>query len=174
IGSSEEEYAAMGKSFGDRGRRCDEQMRLLKRLWCEETLDFDDGSERIVGAGINPLPVQRPIPMWIGAKANPVATVIRRIGALADGWFVLASPAEFTDISARIGDAAVAAGRNPGDIGTEAGVAVVGPREAEWRERVSGWREIGLSYLCLRTLGGELSVSEHLKKLEEVSKQIPN
>tara|TARA_Y100001934_G_scaffold49353_1_gene59984 strand:+ start:1383 stop:1643 length:261 start_codon:yes stop_codon:yes gene_type:complete len=80
-----------------------------------------------------------------------------------------AYPAQRASIAA---DAA-AAGRNPDAIGAEAGVAVVGAREAEWRDRVSGWRSAGLTPLCLRTLGGGLSADEHLAKLEEVVPQIP-
>lgn len=63
--------------------------------------------------------------------------------------------------------------RNPHAIGTEAGVAVVGPREAEWRERVSGWRRAGLSHLCLRTLGGGLDAQGHLDKMQQVYAELP-
>ena len=63
--------------------------------------------------------------------------------------------------------------RNPDTIGTEAGVAVVGPREAEWRDRVANWHATGLTHLCLRTLGGNLSVAEHLPRLEQAMKDLP-
>jgi len=65
------------------------------------------------------------------------------------------------------------AGRDPDAIGSEAGVAVVGPRESEWQDRVVGWREAGLSHLCLRTLGGNLSADEHLSVLQRVVNEIP-
>ena len=74
---------------------------------------------------------------------------------------------------ARIDSAARAAGRDPADIGTEAGVAVVGPREAEWRDRVANWQQTGLSHLCLRTLGGGLSVGEHLPRLRAAMQSLP-
>ncbi len=86
---------------------------------------------------------------------------------------MLCSPQEFPELSGRIANAATAAGRDPQDIGTEAGVAVVGPREAEWQDRVRGWQAIGLSHLCLRTLGGELSPQQHLDRLAEVVDLIP-
>ena len=100
--------------------------------------------------------------------------VIRRIGRLCDGWFVLCSPQEFPGVKNAIAEEARAAGRNPDNIGTEAGVAVVGEREAEWRDRVANWRKAGLDYLCLRTLGADLSPAEHIKKLQEVVPQIPD
>lgn len=173
IGSNEVEYLAMGQEYKTRGARCSEQMSLLKRLWTEDTVNFEGNWDNVDGAGINPLPIQRPIPMWIGAKAVPSKPVIERIGTLADGWFVLATPKQFPTINEAIRAAAEAAGRNPDDIGTEAGVAVVGPREAQWQQRVSGWREMGLTHLCLRTLGGGLQNSEHINKLAEIAEQIP-
>ena len=82
----------------------------------------------------------------------PVPRILRRMGRQADGWFVLCSPEQFDDVKAEIDAAAVAAGRDPGEIGTEAGVAVVGAREAEWKDRVQGWQAKGVGRICLRTL----------------------
>lgn len=175
IGSNEVEYLAMGQEYKTRGARCGEQMGLLKRLWTEENINFEGDWDTIDGAEINPLPIQRPIPMWIGAKAVPGAAVVKRIGTLADGWFVLSSPEEYPGVRDRITQAAEGCGRDPAEIGTEAGVAVVGPRESEWQDRVSGWRKMGLTHLCLRTLGGNLETSQqHLDKLKEVVSQIPD
>ena len=147
-------------------------MRLLKQLWTQATVDFDGRWDRVAGAGLNPLPVQRPIPLWIGAQSVPISRIRRRIGGLADGWFVLCTPEEFPAIQADVLRAAEAAGRRPQDIGTEAGVAVVGPREAEWRGRVSGWRRAGLSHLCVRTLGGGLNAQGHLDTLRRVAAEV--
>ena len=173
VGSSREEYEAMGQDFSRRGARCDEQLELLRLLWTQESVEFEGRWDTVSGAGLSPLPVQRPIPVWIGASGVPRPPVVRRIARHADGYFVLCSPEEFPDVDGAIRAAAEAAGRDPVAIGTEAGVAVVGRRESEWRDRVAGWRKIGLSHLCLRTLGGGLSVPEHVAKLEEVVPQVP-
>jgi hypothetical protein len=69
--------------------------------------------------------------------------------------------------------AAEAAGRDPACIGAEAGVAVVGPREHEWQDRVAGWRDSGLSHLCLRTLGGGLSPGEHIVRMRKAVAELP-
>ncbi len=167
VGGSREEYAALGMDFGTRGARCEEQISLLQALWTRETVDFAGRWETVQGAGLAPLPVQRPIPIWIGARAVPAARIRQRIGRQANGWFVLCSPEQFPAVKADIEAAAKAAGRNPADIGTEAGVAVVGPREAEWRDRVRGWQAAGLTHLCLRTLGGNLQGNAHLAKMQE-------
>jgi probable F420-dependent oxidoreductase len=173
VGGSREEYAVMGEDFATRGARCDEQLELLHALWTRETVDFEGRWDNVSGSGLNPLPVQRPIPIWIGARPIPTGPVIERIGKWASGWFVLCSPEEFPGVVTAIAVAAERYGRDPASIGAEAGVAVVGPREAEWRERVSRWRSMGLTHLCLRTLGGELDAVSHLDKLSEVAQQIP-
>ena len=173
VGGSEEEYTAQGQDFHTRGARCNEQMALLKLLWTQETVDFQGKWDTIQGAGLHPLPIPQPLPVGLGARSGPGPSVINRIGTLANGWFVLCSPEEFPEVSGAIGQAAQSAGRNPKDIGTEAGVAVVGPREAEWQDRVRGWQQIGLTHLCLRTLGGDLTPQQHLDKLAEVVEQIP-
>lgn len=172
VGGCVEEYEAQGIDFHTRGRRCDEQMVLLRRLWSEPTVNFEGAFHTLQGVGINPLP-RRQIPMWIGGRGVPGEPVIRRIGRLSDGWFVLCSPEEFPEIRDNIYAHAIDAGRNTDELGMEAGVAVVGPREAEWKDRVSGWHQMGLTHLCLRTLGGGLSVAEHLPKLEQTLKELP-
>ena len=172
VGNSTEEYASLGVDFATRGRRCDEQMKLLRQLWTRSEVNFVGRYDRVMGAGINPLPLQRPIPLWIGARPDPAVSVIRRIGRQSDGWFVLCGPEDFPRLKAAIDAEAVAGGRDPAAIGMEAGVAVVGAREAEWRDRVANWRKAGLTHLCLRTLGASLSADQHLAKLKEVVSQL--
>ena len=104
----------------------------------------------------------------------PSDPVVKRIGELSDGWFVLCSPEEYPQLSGRIQAVAESAGRNPSDIGAEAGVAVVGPREAEWKDRVINWHKTGLTHLCLRTLGGGLSNTEHLQTLKAAVAELPD
>ncbi|MXY54742.1 MAG: TIGR03619 family F420-dependent LLM class oxidoreductase [Gammaproteobacteria bacterium] len=173
VGGSAPEYQALGEDFHTRGRRCEEQIDLLRRLWTEETVDFEGRWDTVHGAGLDPLPVQRPIPIWIGAGGVPVPRILRRMGRQADGWFVLCSPEQFDDVKASIDAAAVAAGRDPGEIGTEAGVAVVGAREAEWKDRVRGWQAKGVGRVCLRTLGGGLDADGHIAKLKQAWQEQP-
>ncbi len=172
VGGSRDEYESLGEDFHTRGRRCSEQMVLLRRLWTEESVDFEGEFDQVHGNGINPLP-SRSIPMWIGASGVPSPVVSRRIGELADGWFALCSPEEFGDVKGGIDSHAENVGRNPSEIGIEAGVAVVGPREAEWRDRVVNWEQAGLSHLCLRTLGGGIEPAAHIPTMEAAVKDLP-
>ena len=167
VGGSKAEYEALGEDFHTRGARAEEQIDLLRRLWSERQVDFDGRWDAVHGAGIDPLPAQ-PIPIWIGAAGLPAPRIRTRIGKQADGWFVLCSPDEFDGLKADIDAAAQAAGRDASAIGTEAGVAVVGSRQAEWKDRVAGWRGKGLSHLCLRTLGGGLDAQAHLDTARRV------
>ena len=171
VGGNAEEYAAMNQDFRTRGARIEEQIELLQALWTQETVSFDGRWDSVKDVGLAPLPVQRPIPLWIGARGVPAPRIRTRIGRQADGWFVLCSPDEVPAIKADIDGAAREAGRDPASIGMEAGVAVVGPREAEWRSRVKGWRDTGLTHLCLRTLGGGLDTERHLERMREVFAQ---
>ena len=174
VGASSEEYRALGVDFQTRGARCEEQLALLKQLWTQTTVEFQGRWDTVSGAGLDPLPVQRPIPVWIGPSSRPIARIRRRIGRQAEGWFVLCTPEEFPAVQADIQRHAQAAGRDPHAIGTEAGVAVVGPRQAEWRDRVSGWRRAGLSHLCLRTLGGGLDAQGHMDTMQQALTQLPS
>jgi probable F420-dependent oxidoreductase len=173
VGKHPEEYAALGADFHSRGARCEEQIDLLRRLWTEETVAFEGRWDRVSGAGIDPLPIQRPIPIWIGASGTPAPRIRRRIGRQADGWFVLCSPEEFPAVRDDIHREADAAGRDPAGIRMEAGVAVVGPREHEWQSRVAGWSDIGLTHLCLRTLGGGLAADEHIVRMRQAAAELP-
>ena len=165
VGRSAEEYVALGQDFRTRGRRCDEQIELLRLLWTRDDVTFEGRWDRIEGAGINPLPVQRPIPIWIGpgGGAGEIAEpVLRRIGRLADGWFAIIPPQALPAANARIHEAAEAAGRDPAAIGIEGAIGVTDKQPGEWLAEARAWAAAGATHLCLRTLGGGLDAAGHL------------
>src|SRR3546814_7470667 len=67
LGWNAGEYEAMGQNFCPRARRIREQAELLRLLWTRELVTFDGAFASIHEAGLNPLPVQRPLPLWFGA-----------------------------------------------------------------------------------------------------------
>src|SRR5436309_3256591 len=83
LGWNKVEYDALGADFHTRGRRLDEQVALLRRLWTERSVTFEGTFDRVTGAGISPMPVQQPIPLWFGAASE---RAYERVGRLADGW----------------------------------------------------------------------------------------
>ena len=165
VGARAEDYAAFGQDFHTRGRRCDEQIEILRRLWTEEAVNFEGRWDRLAGERINPLPVQQPIPIWIGGAREPGASVLRRIGRLSDGWFALMAPEAYGAVREAVATEAEAAGRDPAALGSESAVQIVGKSEAEWLAEVEAWRETGVSHLCLRTLGVGLDTAGHLEAL---------
>ena len=93
VGWNPVEFTALGEDFGNRGRRIEEQVEVLRLLWTENPIEFHGKWHHIESAGINPLPIQRPIPIWMGAGAPgmPIGPnrVLQRVGRLADGYFPL-------------------------------------------------------------------------------------
>src|ERR1700712_4909500 len=71
IGWNAVEYEALGKKFTTRGRRSEDQVALLRQLWTERSVTFSARDEQVTGAGLSPLPIQRPIPIWFGAQSEP-------------------------------------------------------------------------------------------------------
>ena len=169
VGASAEEYAALGQDFHTRGQRCEEQIALLRLLWTQDTVDFEGRWDKISGAGIDPLPVQRPIPLWIGpgGGAAPSEAMLRRIGRLADGWFAIIPRDDVAATRERIARHAEEAGRDASQIGLEGAVPVVGASAGEWLEASEGWAEAGATHLCLRTLGAGLDAAGHLAAMRE-------
>ena len=121
LGWNTVEYEALGKDFSNRGRRLEEQILLLRRLWTEQTVTFEGTYDRVTGAGLAPLPVQRPIPVWIGAQSKPAYV---RVGRLADGWFPQVQPGpQLQEARAVVDASAAAAGRDPASLGIEGRVS---------------------------------------------------
>ena len=167
IGGSAEEYAALGQDFHTRGRRCDEQLELLRLLWTQDSVDFEGRWDRVEGAGIGPLPVQQPIPVWIGpgGGAPLPERVLRRIGRFADGWFAIVPREHVASTQEAIARHAEDAGRDPAAIGVEGAVGVAAGANAEWLADVDAWEGVGATHLCLRTLGADLDAAGHLAAL---------
>ena len=167
IGWNAVEYEALGKDFSNRGKRSGEQIDLLRQLWTEQSVTFDGTYENVTGAGLAPLPVQRPIPVWIGAASVPG---YRRAGRLADGWFPMMEPGPGLDYARDIVEqAAVEAGRDPATIGMEGRVTWRGDDDALARD-VAAWAAAGASHLSINTMGAGLtSADEHLAVLTRVA-----
>jgi probable F420-dependent oxidoreductase len=170
IGWNHVEYEALGQDFRTRGKRLEEQIALLRRYWTERSVSYHGTWDSVTGAGIAPMPVQRPIPVWIGANS---AAAYRRAGRLADGWFPQTGPdAGFHEAWAVIAGAARAAGRDPAEIGIEARVHWRG-NAADVAALVEGWRELGAGYVAVNTMGAGLrGAAEHLSALAEVASEL--
>lgn len=171
IGWNAVEYEALGKDFSNRGKRLDEQIALLRRLWTEPSVTHDGGYERVTGAGLAPLPVQRPIPVWIGAVAD---RALRRVGRLADGWFPQVPPGpNLDDARAIVRQAALEAGRDPDALGMEGRISW-GEGDLDKLVRHAGrWRDAGATHLSVNTMAAGLaSVDDHLAALASAAEAL--
>ena len=153
VGIKPEEFEALEIAYPRRGRRCEEQMALMRALWTKELVDFEGEWHRVRHGGINPLPVQRPIPIWIGGHSPPV---LDRIARSASGWMPNFEPdEEGAAIVARLHERARAHGRDPADIGFEPTVNVLGRTPEQWREDALAWRALGATHLSANTMQEE-------------------
>jgi probable F420-dependent oxidoreductase len=171
VGWNAVEYEALGEDFGSRGKRSSEQITLLRRLWTEQSVTFNGEYHQVTGAGLAPLPVQRPIPVWIGAASSPG---YRRAGRLADGWFPMMGPGHaLDDARAVVERAAVEAGRDPATIGMEGRVDWHGDTDAA-ADQLAQWAKAGASHVSINTMNAGLTtVDDHLAALARVAALLP-
>lgn len=161
IGWNDVEFEALGENFHDRGRRSEEQVEVMRALWTQPQVSFKGKWHTISDAGINPRPVQQPLPLWFGGHAEPV---LRRIARFGDGWFPLSSVGG--DVGARIEQLrgyAREAGRDPDDIGIESWVAIAGRSPEQWIEQVATWKSAGATHVSVNTMrAGFASPDAHI------------
>jgi probable F420-dependent oxidoreductase len=170
VGWNEVEYRALGADFHDRGRRIEEQIALLRALWTEPVVDFTGRWHRVPEAGINPLPVQRPIPVWLGGGAEPV---LRRIARVGDGWFPQMMPDERArETLERLRGLVAEAGRDPAAIGIEARVETRYGEPARWPGLVAGWRALGATHLAINTMRLGLVGAEHIDAIARFHREL--
>ncbi len=173
VGWNHVEYEALGQDFHTRGRRSEEQIEVLRALWTQETVNYEGRWHRITNAGINPLPVQRPIPIWLGAGGSaspvPVERVLRRIGRMSDGWFPSFAPGDAgRDAVSRVRQYAVDAGRDPQDVGMIGRLRLPGKQPEDWLDEVKGWQEMQATHVSVEARRGVLgSVDGHIAAIEE-------
>jgi probable F420-dependent oxidoreductase len=171
VGWNAVEYEALGQDFATRGQREEEQIGLLRRLFTERSVTYQGRFDRITAAGLWPLPIQRPIPIWLGGQ-SPAA--YRRIGRLADGWFPQIQLGPDLDAAlALIAEGAAQAGRDPAVLGMEARVTW-GPGGADAIvAQAEQWREAGASHVSVSTMrAGLTGIDGHLDALSRAAEAL--
>jgi probable F420-dependent oxidoreductase len=150
VGWNPIEFTGLNENFSNRGRRSAEQVQVMQALWAEPHVTFKGKWHTIEDAGINPLPVNRKIPVWFGGNVDQT---LERIATLGDGWIMNAygpgdaALAEF----AKLRRLTEQAGRDPAQIGIEVWMSCGGGTEADWREEARFWKRAGVSHLTLFT-----------------------
>lgn len=164
-GYVEPHFTALGEDFKTRGQRIEEQIAVMRALFTEESVNFHGRWHTLDWLGIRPLPIQRPIPIWLGGDSEPV---LRRVGALADGWMPLLEPDEKARAAiAKVHDYARAASRDPASIPIEAAIYLEGKTPDDWRREIAAWEELGATSIVYYALDAGLdSLKAHIETLE--------
>lgn len=163
VGWNELEFEALDQDFTNRGRRVEEQVTLLRRLWQNEVVDFEGEYHTIPASGLNPLPVQQPIPIWMGGRSD---AALRRIARTGDGWITPRMPRskvqkrlellrEFAREFDRDPDDITVLGRV--NLGTEDPTGV--DEQGKWLPAVREWHEMGASHVVIETMNAGMETA---------------
>ncbi|MBT4490363.1 MAG: LLM class F420-dependent oxidoreductase [Rhodospirillaceae bacterium] len=163
VGWNDVEFEGLGENFRNRGKRSEEQVEVLRALWTQATVTYDGKWHKITDAGINPLPVQQPIPILFGGMSD---AVMRRLARLGDGWlpqfegFGADGKTPNEDgraLIAKVHDYIREAGRDPSAVDIE-GRVKLGDRTPEaCAAEVAAWSDLGATHVTLNTMGSGLS-----------------
>ncbi len=171
VGWNAVEYEGLNTNFHTRGRVLEEQIEVLRQLWRQEVITYKGQFHTITEAGLNPLPVRRFIPIWMGGSAD---VALRRAARLADGWFPLGQANEkMRERVERLRDYIREAGRDPARFGIEARVNYGDGGPDEWRREVDWWRALGATHISVNTMSAGLkSPAEHITAIQRFKEAV--
>jgi probable F420-dependent oxidoreductase len=170
LGWNRVEYIALNQDFHTRGARITEQVLLLRLLWTQPLVTFTGKQHTIPDAGINPLPVQQPIPIWFGGHAE---AMLKRAAHLADGWMPnFRSPDDVKPSLARLAALLEQNGRRMSDFGLEYRMSYGTGDPAVWQQTIAGWQAVGATHLTINFMGcGLQGPGGHIEALHRFASQ---
>lgn len=169
LGWNDPEFVSLDMNFNNRARRMEEQIEVCRLLWTEQHVTYEGKWHKIDDAGLAPMPIQRPIPVWIGAF-QPVA--ISRAARIADGWqAMLPAPGEksaavFSDFQ----DQVKTAGRDPDSVGIEATIFSGKIDPETWAAQIQGWIDCGATQILFRPQAEFSLIEQMVGEFAEVMK----
>ena len=171
IGWNDVEYEALSEDFHNRGRRSEEQIEVLRLLWTNDLVTYKGRWHTITDGGINPLPAQRPIPVWFGGMDE---RVLKRLARVGDGWMPQGSPDDrLLAMIERVRSYASDAGRDPAEIGVDGRTTLHGTPD-DWARQFAGWKEVGATHISVNTMAAGLSTpDDHIDALRRFKEAVP-
>jgi probable F420-dependent oxidoreductase len=168
IGWNEVEYRALGENFHNRGKRIEEQVEVLNKLWTQPLVTMTGTWHNLPDAGINPLPVQQPIPIWFGGHAE---AVMRRVAYQGAGWMPNYRTAADAQVTLELLDRYLEeAGRRRSTIGLEPRVNYGDGHPEGWQTVMAGWQAVGATHFTINTMGcGFTTPDQHVAALRRFS-----
>jgi probable F420-dependent oxidoreductase len=161
VGWNEIEFIGLNENFHNRGRRSEEQVRVMQALWAEPHVTFTGEFHRLEDVGINPRPASGRVPIWFGGDAE---ASFRRAAKYGDGFMPLNYPPGDGALTAfdKLRKLTREAGRDPSEIGIEVWVSPGAGTEEDWRREIAFWRSAGVTHVTAHTTFN----SEHHKRIE--------
>lgn len=171
IGWNAVEYEALGESFNNRGRRIEEQIELLQELWTKKLVSSKGHWHQLSDVGLNPMPIQQPIPIWFGGHHE---NVLKRAATYGQGWMPNYRKAEDAKESVKLlGEMLKTEGRSWDDFGMEVRLQYGDGKADRWKQSLDEWQAIGATHASINTMGVGLKGAEaHLDAIERFAKAI--
>ncbi len=172
VGYNQQEFDAMGMNFHDRGKRFEEQVDVLRRLWIENQVSYEGQWHKFVDVSLAPRPIQRPIPLFfgLGRKIAPIPpdVVLERVGRLADGWLPIFKPdADGRAAVEKVERAALEAGRDPSKIVMEMTLDVTGLSREQLLDEIRIRRDFGVRHINFSLPGAD--ATSHIEALRRLA-----
>jgi len=144
------DFVVLNENFNTRGKRSEEQVRVMQALWANPNITFNGKYHTVDDSGINPRPPSGRVPVWFGGHVD---ATLERTAAIGDGWMPLAYPPDDQALTKfdQLRELTVKAGRDPKDIGIEVWLTLGNDDPAAWRRDVSFWKKAGVTHITAHT-----------------------
>ncbi len=171
IGWNEAEYIGLNENFHNRGRRLEEQIQVMRMLWTQPVVNFSGRWHTIAEVGINPLPIQQPIPIWFGGQSEPA---LERAARMGDGWMLNFHTPEAAKPSLDLLNRSLQAEkRDPARFGMEARITYGDGNLNKILQLIEDWKKVGMTHVSINTMSSGLDKPEaHLEALRAVREAI--
>ena len=170
-GWNEVEYIALGENFHNRGKRMEEQIELLRQLWTQPLVNYKGRWHNIPDAGINPLPVQQPIPIWFGGTDD---RVLQRMVRLGDGWMLNARTIEQVRLKIeQLNRYLEQAGRDKASFGLDLRLNMNLVEQEQWVSYLKALEGLGATHISINTMDcGFTTPSAHIEALTRFARVV--
>lgn len=164
VGWNKVEYEALNEDFRTRGRRQAEQVEVLRLLWTQRLVTYQGEFHSIPDAGLYPLPIQQPIPIWFGGDSD---AALRRMAKLGDGWITHSYPVEqLAEMLGTVRGYLEEEGRDPATFGIDYHIRLQDKTVDQLAAEIEPLRQQGVSHICIYTMNTGLTGSDHIGAIE--------
>ena len=171
VGWNTVEYESLNEDFHTRGARSAEQIEVMRALWTQDSINFEGKWHHIQGAGINPKPIQQPIPVWIAGASR---AAIKRAAAIGDGW--IGSPMESDmnkhgEMVDQLKSYASEFGREMSTLGIDGRLSLVQGNPDSHLNDAAAWRNLGATTLTI-SLSPKQPFDQGLHEAQEIARSL--